>query len=75
MYKDLENKNINEKIQLIANDNQIPLIKRSELFCDIKEKRCPAITEKGYKIYWDYGHLTEKGAEFLLKNLKTINCF
>ena len=50
MYKDLENKkNINEKIQLIANDNQIPLIKRSELFCDIKEKDVQLLQKKDIK--------------------------
>ncbi len=71
MYQDLENKKIvNNKIETIAKANQISLIKRSDIFCDTTEKRCPAITKNGHKIYWDYGHLTEKGSEFFAERFQ-----
>jgi hypothetical protein len=31
------------------------------------KKKCPSVTQDGYKIYWDYGHITSKGAEFFAK--------
>ena len=47
------------------------------IYCDIKNKKCPMLTPEGYKIYWDYGHLTKKGAELfgakVGKNKNLIN--
>ena len=45
--------------------------------CIVKEKRCPVITENGFKIYWDYGHYTREGARYFAekfeKNVKLMN--
>ena len=76
MFKDLENTKLkNLKIKFIAKNNNIPLIQRKEIFCDINAKKCPSITKEGYKIYWDYGHITNKGAEFFAKKIENDELF
>jgi hypothetical protein len=68
MFLDLKNKsNINQQIELIAKRNNVFLIKREKIFCDLKKKRCPSMTREGYKIYHDYGHITDKGAEYFAR--------
>jgi len=76
MFLDLKNKsNINQQIELIAKKNNVLLIKREKIFCNFNEKRCPSITEEGYKIYWDYGHITDKGAEFFARIIEKNELF
>tara|TARA_B100000900_G_scaffold252254_1_gene214965 strand:+ start:6984 stop:8942 length:1959 start_codon:yes stop_codon:yes gene_type:complete len=76
MYLDLKNmKEDNEKIELIANDNNVIFIKREKIFCNYDLKRCPSLTQEGYKIYWDYGHITDKGAEFFAKIIEKNELF
>ena len=41
----------------------------------MKKKRCPSITQEGYKIYWDYGHITDKGAEFFARIIEKDKLF
>ena len=76
MYLDLLNKKeINQEIELIAKRNNVFLIKREKIFCNFNEKRCPSITEELYKIYWDYGHITDKGAEFFARIIEKDELF
>ena len=76
MFKDLKNtKNINLKIEKIAKKNQIYLVQRNKLFCNFDKKKCPSITEKGYKIYWDFEHITFEGAEFFAKKIQENKMF
>jgi len=76
MFLDLKNiSSINQKIKLIAKKNNVSLIEREKIFCDLKIKRCPSITPDGYKIYWDYGHITDKGAEFFSKIIEKNELF
>jgi len=76
MFLDLKNKsNINQQIELIAKKNNVLLVKREKIFCNFNEKRCPSITEEGYKIYWDYGHITDKGAEFFARRIEKDKLF
>ncbi len=76
MFKDLKNtKNINLKIEKIAKKNQINLVQRNKLFCNFDKKKCPSITEKGYKIYWDFEHITFEGAEFFAKKIQENKMF
>jgi peptidoglycan/LPS O-acetylase OafA/YrhL len=75
-YQDFDkNKNINLKIKIITEEKKIPLIKRNKLFCDEIEKKCDLLTKLGYKIYWDIGHTTEKGAEFFSKKIENDKIF
>jgi hypothetical protein len=76
MFLDLKNKsNINQQIELIAKKNNVFLIKREKIFCDLKKKRCPSITSEGYKIYFDYGHITDKGADFFARIIEKDELF
>jgi len=76
MYLDLLNKKeINEKIELITKKNNVFFIDRKKIFCNFNEKRCPGITEKGYKIYWDNAHITDKGAEFFASIIEKDKLF
>ena len=76
MYKDLNNKaEVNLKIMNIAKINGIPFIKRERIFCDKIEKRCPSITDNGYKIYYDYGHITEDASEFFARKIEKDKLF
>jgi len=76
IYKDLKNtKEINLKIKNIAKENQIPFIEREKIFCDKIKKRCPSITEDGYKIYYDAAHITVRGAEFFARKIEIDKLF
>jgi hypothetical protein len=76
MFLDLKNKSdINQQIELIVKNNNIFLIKREKLFCYFDEKSCPSITSEGYKIYYDYGHITDKGADFFARIIKKDELF
>jgi len=76
IFLDLKNKrNINQQIELIAKKNNVPVLKRETIFCNFDLKRCPSITEEGYKIYWDYGHITDKGAEFFARIIENDELF
>jgi hypothetical protein len=76
MYKDLNNKvEVNLKIRNIAKINGIPIVERERIFCDKIEKRCPSITDDGYKIYYDYGHITEDASEFFARKIEKDKLF
>jgi len=76
MYKDLKNtEETNLKIKNIANENKIPLIERERIFCDKIEKRCLSITNSGYKIYYDYGHITQDASEFFARRIEKDELF
>jgi peptidoglycan/LPS O-acetylase OafA/YrhL len=76
MYKDLKNtEETNLKIKNIANKNKIPLIERERIFCDKIEKRCLSITNSGYKIYYDYGHITQDASEFFARKIEKDELF
>ena len=36
---------------------------------------CPSITDDGYKIYWDYGHITSEGAKYFAKKFEKDKFF
>jgi peptidoglycan/LPS O-acetylase OafA/YrhL len=76
MFEDLKRKkDLNKKIKLIAKRNNIFLIEREKIFCNFDEKRCPSITREGYKIYYDYGHITDKGADFFARIIEKDELF
>ena len=76
MFLDLKNKNeVNEKIKLIANNNNIFLIKREKIFCNYDLKRCPSITKEGFKIYYSSAHITEAGANFFSRIIEKDKLF
>ena len=76
MFEDIDNTNeINMKIKEIAEKNNIYLIEREKIFCDLVKKKCPAVTDNGYKIYWDYSHITNEGAKYFAKKIQNNKLF
>ena len=76
MFLDLNDiKETNIKIKKIANENNIYLIEREKIFCDLETKKCPAVTDNGYKIYWDYSHITNEGAKYFAKKIQKDKLF
>ena len=76
MYKDLKNKeDVNLKIKNIAKNNNISFIESETIFCDKIKKRCPSITEDGYKIYYDYVHITEDASDFFARKIEKDKLF
>jgi peptidoglycan/LPS O-acetylase OafA/YrhL len=76
MFIDLKNKeSINLRIELIAKKNQVNLIKRMFLFCDVVNERCPVFTDTLHKIYYDHSHITLEGAKFFAKKLQNNKTF
>jgi len=76
MFEDIDNTiEINMKIKKIAQKNNIYLIEREKIFCDLVKKKCPAVTDSGYKIYWDYSHITNEGAKYFAKKIQNNKLF
>jgi len=76
IFLDLKNKEkINVQIKTIAKKNNVGLIEREKIFCDVIEKECPAITDNGYKIYYDSTHITDKGTEFFARRIEKDKLF
>lgn len=76
MFEDLNNtKDTNLKIEEIAKRNGVNLIQRKKIHCNFNNKRCPALTDDGYKIYFDYAHITYKGAEFFARRIEKNDLF
>ena len=58
------------KIETIAKNNNIFLVRKEDIFCDLLNQKCPAVTELGYKIYWDNEHITVEGSNFFAKKIE-----
>ena len=52
-------------------NNNIKFLTRSELFCDYSVKKCHLIKNDN-KLYTDYGHITNNGAEYFSKKIDLI---
>jgi peptidoglycan/LPS O-acetylase OafA/YrhL len=70
-FNQLDKKNIT--LKKIANKYSIPFFDQKSSFCDIKIEKCAVLTNDGFAIYWDYGHLTEKGYEYLSQKIEKNN--
>ena len=76
VFKDLKNKKyINLRIKEIAKVNNVHLIEREKIFCDIVNKSCPVVIGGNYKIYWDHSHLTSRAAQFFAKKFEKNKLF
>ena len=65
MFKDLQNKRkINTKLRTISNSYDVNFIERENIFCKVNDNVCEVLTPNGYKIYYDYAHLTIEGAKY-----------
>ena len=75
VYNDFKKNNqINSKIKNIVS-NQAIFFERERIFCNENKKLCFVITDDGYKVYWDHGHITDKGAEFFARIIEKDELF
>ena len=65
--------NKNKELKRISKEANINLLDLEELQCDRTNISCNLMTPDGYKIYWDQGHNTYEGADFLGKKMKETN--
>lgn len=64
---------LNEKIKKYSQDNELLHFDRVKLFCNFESEDCIVFDEDGFKIRWDYGHLTAEGKEYMAKRLVEEN--
>jgi len=64
-------KNKLKKVKDKLSKNNIKFLTRSELFCDYSVKKCHLIKNDN-KLYSDYGHLTNNGADYFSKKINPI---
>ena len=60
----------NKRLKNFSSMNGIAYLERRKLFCNSELKSCDVFTKNGYRIRYDYGHLTLEGKKkfgFLLK--------
>ena len=56
---------INKLLEDFAMKKNIIFLKKNDFLCDEIKKECEAITPEGYKIHYDYNHITLEGAKYL----------
>ena len=72
-FKQLKNsEKINQTIKKIGEKHNVKILHKKDLLCDNDLKSCKIITSNGKKIYLDYHHLTNDGANFF-SSKKLIN--
>jgi peptidoglycan/LPS O-acetylase OafA/YrhL len=64
-------KNKLKKVKDKLSKNNIKFLTRSELFCDYSVKKCHLIKNDN-KLYTDYGHITNNGANYFSKEINLI---
>ena len=64
-------KNKLKKVKDKLSKNNIKFLTRSELFCDYSMKKCHLIKNDN-KLYSDYGHITNNGANYFSKEIYLI---
>jgi len=60
-----------KKIKDKFKNNNIKFLTRSELFCDYSVKKCH-LMKNDNKLYNDYGHITNNGADYFSKKINSI---
>ena len=71
LYKKLIKQNYEKINSIIKNKykNKIRFLDFFEIICDNQKKKCHSVDEKNRKIFYDYGHFTLSGSQFLGKIL------
>ena len=63
-------KKLNSKLKKIAFDQNIKFFSKQKYLCNEDTSQCLVITDSGKKIFFDYGHLTLSGSNYVGKKLK-----
>jgi peptidoglycan/LPS O-acetylase OafA/YrhL len=67
------NSNINQKLKKFTSENNLTYLNKEDYMCDILNNECDYVDENGHKIFYDYGHYTERGARYFGKKIYKIN--
>ena len=60
-YQNNFNLETNKRLKNFSSMNGIAYLERRKLFCNSELKSCDVFTKNGYRIRYDYGHLTLEG--------------
>ncbi|WP_414899094.1 acyltransferase family protein [Rhodovulum sp. YEN HP10] len=63
---------INDRIAAIGRAEGVAVIDKIAPICDAAPQSCAAITDDGYKTFFDYGHFTLEGAAYLGRRLHAL---
>lgn len=66
---------INSELKKIAIDNQVKFLNPLDYQCDRVMEKCFLLDDSGYKLYFDYGHITANAAIFFNKKINQIDWF
>jgi len=74
LYLDSENfqKDIILELKQEFKENKINFLLRKDFYCDVKNKKCPVLTKNKNKIYLDFGHISNYGAEYFSEKIFKI---
>ncbi len=64
---------IDSILNLIAQKNNIKILNRKSLFCELTDKKCFILTSENEKINIDSDHLSVAGAKFIGRRIFTLN--
>ncbi len=56
---------LNKKIEVIAKNKNIKLLRKIDLFCDLKKQRCEFLTKNKDRILYDANHYSINGAKHI----------
>ena len=65
----LERDILNNRLRAIAASFHVPTLDKTKLLCDFEGEFCDAVTNDGYKIFYDFAHLTQEGAKYFGKKI------
>ena len=68
-------KEINIFLEEFSKKKKLKFLNKSDYQCELNNQKCDLLTDKNYKIYWDYGHTTIEGARYFGKKIKKLNWF
>jgi peptidoglycan/LPS O-acetylase OafA/YrhL len=69
------NSKINVFLKKFAKTNNASFLNKEDYMCDKIKKECDYLTPDGYKIFYDYGHYTNKGAIYFGKKIHALKLF
>jgi len=72
MYKAINwerQNNVRNQLLEISEKYDVPIFSKMSVICDLKKKKCSALTERNEKVFYDYFHYTLEGAKLIGERL------
>ena len=70
-----ETRKINTSLKSIAQNKEIKLFNKVELFCNELKRRCKYLTDDNYKLFYDHSHYTIEGSKYIGKKIYELQWF